>query len=66
VHWDGLWNPFWAGVTQPYADAPLEALLGESQVQLLRPAQYMDKWRLDRNGVQAVPNTDLKTKLGFK
>jgi hypothetical protein len=66
VHWDGLWSPFWSGVPQPYADPALETLLTESQTQLMRPAQYMDKWRLDHAGMRAVANDDIKSKLGFK
>jgi hypothetical protein len=34
-------------------------------VKLLKPGQYMDKWRLDRNGVQPVANTAVKSVLGF-
>ena len=65
VHWDGLWGAFEAGVPQPYSDPPLDAFLTEAGVQVIKPEQYMDKWRLDRNGIQAVPNTNVKSALGF-
>lgn len=65
VHWDGLYGAFEAGVPQPYADAPLERALTAAGVTLLKPVQYMDKWRLDRSGVRAVPNDAVKRALGF-
>jgi L-ascorbate metabolism protein UlaG (beta-lactamase superfamily) len=66
VHWDSFWTPFDAGVDKPYADAPLKDLLAKSGVQLIVPVQYMDKWRLDRAGVRAIPNAVVKKALGFK
>jgi L-ascorbate metabolism protein UlaG (beta-lactamase superfamily) len=66
VHWDGLWGSFEAGVVKPYADPVLEELFRSSNTTLVRPLQYMDKWRLDRNGVRAVANTEVKKALGFK
>jgi hypothetical protein len=65
VHWDGLYGAFEAGVPTPYADAGLETLLAEAQVPLLRPVQYMDKWRLSRDGVRPIPNDAVKKALGF-
>ena len=65
VHWDGLWGAFTAGVTRAYADPPLEALLAASGVRLVRPAQYFDKWRLDRTGVHDLDNTAQQRALGF-
>ena len=65
VHWDGLWGAFEAGVPKPYANSDLDAFLKASRVSLVRPAQYMDKWRLDRNGVRPVPNVEVKKALGF-
>lgn len=64
IHWDGLWGSFKAGAPA-YADPALEALLSKSGVRFVRPAQYMDKWRLDRQGVRAVPNVEIKRALGF-
>jgi L-ascorbate metabolism protein UlaG (beta-lactamase superfamily) len=65
VHWDGLWNPFAAGVLQPYSDPPLEALLQSTGVQLLRPAQYFDKWRLDAAGMHPLANDAAKQAAGI-
>jgi L-ascorbate metabolism protein UlaG (beta-lactamase superfamily) len=65
VHWDGLWGSFEAGVTKPYSDPALETFLATSGVRLIKPAQYMDKWRLDRNGVRPISNTEVKRALGF-
>jgi hypothetical protein len=65
VHWDGLYGAFEAGVPTPYADAGLETRLAEAKVPLLRPVQYMDKWRLSRDGVRPIPNDAVKKALGF-
>jgi hypothetical protein len=65
IHWDGLWGAFEAGIPRPYADAPLETLLSMSGVRLIKPAQYMDKWRLDRQGIRVVENDAVKKALGF-
>jgi L-ascorbate metabolism protein UlaG (beta-lactamase superfamily) len=65
VHWDGLFGPFKAGPPQPYADASLERLLKETGVKQIVPVQYMDRWRLDRNGVRMIDNDAVKRKLGF-
>jgi hypothetical protein len=65
VHWDGLFGAFKAGPPQPYSDAGLEALLRESGVRQIVPMQYMDRWRLDHNGVQVLDNNAVKQKLGF-
>jgi hypothetical protein len=65
VHWDSFFSPFQAGVQKPFLDPALEVLLATSGVQLLRPTQYLDKWRLDRHGVRPVPNDAVKQALGF-
>jgi len=65
VHWDGLYEPFSAGMPRAYSDSALEQFLATAGVKLVKPAQYMDKWRLDRNGLQPVPNTTVKRALGF-
>ena len=65
VHWDGLWGAFEAGVPRPYSDPALEAFLQKSGVQLVKPVQYMDRWRLDRTGIRPVANANVKTALGF-
>jgi hypothetical protein len=66
VHWDGLFEPFKAGPPAPHSDKPLEELLARSGVVLVRPAQYMDKWRLDRQGVHALDNQAVKSRLGLR
>lgn len=65
VHWDGLYNSFWAGVKQPFKDDALEQALAASGVKLIRPLQYMDKWRLDRDGVRSIENARVKQALGL-
>jgi hypothetical protein len=65
VHWDGLYGAFESGVPAPYSDAALEDVLRSTGVELITPKQYMDKWRLDRSGVHAVPNVAVKRALGF-
>jgi len=65
IHWDDTFGAFLAGVQQPYSDPGLEEFLSESGVQLLKPYQYMDKWRLDRSGVRPHPNVAVKQALGF-
>jgi hypothetical protein len=65
VHWDGLFAPFFAGVPAPFADSALEARLAAANVRLVRPIQYMDRWRLDRDGVHAIENDAATRALGF-
>jgi L-ascorbate metabolism protein UlaG (beta-lactamase superfamily) len=65
VHWDGLWGAFEAGVPQPYSEPPLESFLAGAGVRVVKPEQYMDKWRLDRSGIRAISNAGAKTALGF-
>lgn len=65
VHWDGLWQPFEAGLPWPYTDPATEKYLAEAGVKLLEPGQYMDKWRLDAAGIRAVANSPAKRALGF-
>jgi L-ascorbate metabolism protein UlaG (beta-lactamase superfamily) len=65
VHWDDFFSPLEAGVAAPYADPALEPLLDSAGVTLVRPTQYLDRWRLDRSGVHTVPNDSLKRALGL-
>jgi len=65
VHWGGLFGAFKAGPPQPYSDPALEQLLALSHIEMAIPAQYMDKWRLDRSGIRPVDNTAVKSALGF-
>jgi L-ascorbate metabolism protein UlaG (beta-lactamase superfamily) len=65
VHWDDYFAPIERGVAKPYADPALEALLDSAHVTLVRPAQYFDRWRLDRSGMHAVTNDAPKRALGL-
>jgi hypothetical protein len=65
VHWDGLWRPFLSGAPSAFSDAALESFLSASSVGLVRPTQYMDKWRLDCDGIVPVGNGIVKQALGF-
>ena len=65
IHWDGLGRAFLSGVPGTYSDYSLSSLLTKSGVKLIKPVQYMDKWRLDRTGIQVVSNTAVKQALGF-
>lgn len=51
---------------RPFSAPALEAFLEKAGVQIVRPGQYMDKWRLDRKGIRAVPNVAVKQALGFE
>jgi hypothetical protein len=48
-----------------FSDAGLEQFLESAGVDLMRPGQYMDKWRLDQNGIRPVENTAVKKALGL-
>jgi L-ascorbate metabolism protein UlaG (beta-lactamase superfamily) len=65
VHWDGLFRPFKAGVEAQFSDPELAKALADSGVRLIAPTQYMDRWRLDRNGVHPLDNARVKHALGF-
>ena len=66
VHWDGLFNQFLEGVPYSWQDPAMESLLKSHGVKLVRPLQYMDKWRLDATGVHVIDNKRIKKSLGFK
>jgi len=65
VHWDGLYEPFSPGMPRAYSDPALEQFLTSDSIKLIKPGQYMDKWRLDRKGIQPLPNVAVKRALGF-
>lgn len=65
VHWDSFYSPFEKGVVRPFADEKLEAMLAAQRVTLVRPAQFMDKWRLDASGIRAIPNGKVKGAFGW-
>jgi hypothetical protein len=66
VHWDGLYEPFFAGMPHAYEDPALEAILTAARVTLVKPRQYLDKWRLDRTGMRPMENSAMKQALGFR
>lgn len=65
IHWDGLDAPFESGMPDRFSNPPLEQLLSGAGVELIRQQQYMDKWRLDREGVRPIDNHAAKQALGF-
>ena len=65
VHWDSFFTPFERGPNAPFKNTPLKSTLTEAGVQLVRPVQYMDKWRLSTAGVVAVPNAAVQRQLGL-
>jgi L-ascorbate metabolism protein UlaG (beta-lactamase superfamily) len=65
VHWDSFYTPFLDGVGRPWADDNNEAFLTAAGVKVIKPVQYMDKWRLDRTGIRPVDNAAVKRALGF-
>ena len=65
IHWDGLDAPFEAGMPRPFAEPALEEVLAAAGVEVIRPAQYMDKWRLDHEGIRPIENRAVKQSLGF-
>ncbi len=64
-HWDGLWESFDGGLPRPFSDPALAAFLDASGVELVAPGQFMDKWRLDPQGIRAMANSSVKRALGF-
>ncbi len=67
IHWDGLWQPFEAGMPWLFSDAADEDYLAKSGVKLLKPGQYMDKWRLDGTGISPMEKQGVSKELwGFR
>jgi hypothetical protein len=64
IHWDGLFGAFQAGAPV-FSDADLTTYLKNQSVQLITPAQYMDKWSLSPSGIVPVDNSQVKHALGF-
>ena len=64
-HWGGLWTPFFERLKSPYSNARLDSVLNEKRIELRVQSQYMDKFRLDNNGITPIANDALKEKLGF-
>jgi len=64
-HWGGLWNPFFEGLKSPYSNERLASVLSENGIDFYPQNQFMDKYRVDANGITCVPNDAVKKKLGF-
>jgi glyoxylase-like metal-dependent hydrolase (beta-lactamase superfamily II) len=65
THFDDYYAPFLAGLSGAFSDQELEDILAKSNVKLITPRQYMDKWRLDRHGMRPLANTAVKKALGL-
>lgn len=65
IHWDGLFEPFRAGMPWRFSDPELEVFLEEQGIELLRPGQFMDRWVIDQTGVKRLPDDSAKALLGF-
>jgi hypothetical protein len=64
-HWDGLFNPFWAGIPYPFKDDALRGYLAAQKIAFVPETQYFDKFVLSRSGVSVDTNHAVKNKLGF-
>lgn len=64
-HWGGLWSSFYEGLKSPYSNERLISVLKKKDIDFLAQSQYMDKFRLDANGIVPVSNDEVKRKLGF-
>ncbi len=60
-----LLRPARGGVATPYADPALESLLDTARVTLVRPAQYLDRWRSTGMACTPSPTTAPKRALGL-
>ena len=66
VHWDGLFGAFKAGPPQPYADAGArDACSRRAGCGRSCPVQYMDRWRLDRQGRTGARQPRDQAEAGF-
>jgi len=64
-HWDGLFNPLWAGMPYPFKDEALQTYLEGQKIVLLPQKQYFDKYVLSSSGVTMDSNHAVKDRLGF-
>jgi len=65
-HWGGMWKPFLEGIEYSYSNQRLDSLLTANNIHFYPQKQYMDKFRLVKNGVIPIPNDVVKTQLGFQ
>ncbi len=49
-----------------FEDLPVEEALAIAGVELIRAGQYMDKWRLDHEGMRPIENHAAKQSLGLE
>lgn len=64
-HWGGLWSPFSEGLGYDYSNERLISLVMDGGIDFHAQNQFMDKYRLDADGVTPIPNDAVKEKLGF-
>ncbi|NUZ06891.1 MBL fold metallo-hydrolase [Piscinibacter koreensis] len=64
-HLGSFYTPFSQGNTGPFRDPTLGNYLVTQGVGLVAPAQYLDAWVLDTNGLRAVDNGAMKQAYGF-
>lgn len=64
-HWGGVWSPFFDGLTSEYSYPSLEELLHKEGIGFYPQSQYMDKYRLNADGITPIPNDEMKQQLGF-
>lgn len=65
-HWGGLWSPFFEGLKSPYSNERLRSVMIKEGIDFYPQSQFMDKYRLDANGITPIPNDALKEELGFQ
>lgn len=65
-HWGGLWSDFFKGPNRAYSNPKLKEYLAGENIRFLVQRQYMDKYKMDVDGIQQVPNRRVKERLGFK
>lgn len=66
VHFDDLAKPIGDGLPTPFANPALETYLAGAGVTLVRPTQFLDRWRLDATGVHALDGSAARRALGIR
>lgn len=64
-HLGDFFQPFERGLTSAFSDPTLSTYLGQQQIALTAPAQYLDAYVLDANGFRPTDNAAMKAKYGF-
>ena len=65
-HWGGIWSQFFEGVKAPYTNERLTTVLKDAGIALHIQNQFIDKFRLDKNGIASISNDVIKKRLGFQ